>query len=796
MGLINFDDVLTQLQTFGLDVEACDVVVGERRRCRHKDGGRQKRGWFQLYDLPLNDGSGVLIVGSFGAFWGAENVVQKIELPAKDRKAMSGEQMEALKARIAADKKRAEAEAKRRADEAAAAADKAWRGHCKEGSRDQSEYLKRKGIESHGGRFTESGNFVIPMQDTERRTHGLQVIYSVKKHGRDKDFWPAGLAKKGHFYLIGGIPDKTLLIAEGFATAASIHQATKLPVAVAFDAGNLLPVAKALHAKYKRANILICADDDYLTAGNPGVTHARNAALAVSGEVIFPVFKAERPTDTKGPTDFNDLHLLEGESAVCAQIEAHLTALGWPIGRAQSRGGATQGGGEIDEKRSAQSIMDLDDIVDRFVPVDDGTGDYVFDYWTNKVVKRSQMVALLPAGVRGDDIKRHPVWITRGAYFIDEVGFDPTEKDPTIKLNTWRGFEMEAVQGDCENIKDLANYLCSAESNAVEACEFMLDWMAYQVQYPGVKLGSAIIMQGGQGTGKSTLFNVWQDIFGSYSKTLNQRALEDKFNSDWVEKTLAVKCEEIAASSDVWHVKGEVKDLITGDWIRSNEKNSVARPIRNRMNFAILSNETIPMPLDRDDRRFLVIKTPNPLSGKFYKELYEEINNGGVAAFFYFLKTRPLDNFNPKKHPPMTDSKRRLIMASAPSEQVFVEEWIGGSVEIGGKRLPFCPCTGTQLHTAYARWARSSLVARPRDMNQFISFIHGLNGWEAGNSCATFADLNSAEKKNRKMVIPAEDAFDRAIMASAEVISAEAKTKQRWLTEGFFAFEEIINAPQ
>ena len=796
MSFLNFDDVLSQMQAFGLDIEAGEMVIGTRRRCRHKDSGREKRGWFQLYELPKTDGSGILIVGSFGAFFGAENIVQKVELPRKERQAMTAEQVDALRTRIQADKKKAEAEAERVAGECALRADHAWRAHCKEGSRDQSEYLKRKQIETHGGRFLPGGKFCIPIQDTERRTYGLQVIYDKKrKDGRDKSFWPAGLAKKGHFFLIGGIPDRLLLVAEGFATAASIQQATNLPVAVAFDAGNILPVVKTLRKKYKRAKILICADDDYRTAGNPGITHAESAALAVEGAVVFPVFKAERPADEKGPTDFNDLHLLEGLTTVAGQIDARLLALGWRASPATLAGASVQGGGDAQKRKNAQAVIDLDDVVERFIPIDDGSGDYVFDTWTNKVVKRSQMTALLPAGVRSDDIKRHPLWITRGAFYLDEVGFDPTGTDPLIKLNTWRGFEIQPVKGSCECIIDLAGYLCSAESNAEQACNFLLDWMAYQVQNPGVKLGSAIIMQGGQGTGKSTLFNVWQDIFGSYSKTLNQRALEDKFNSDWVEKTLAVKCEEIAASSDVWHVKGEVKDLITGDWIRSNEKNSVARPIRNRMNFAILSNETIPMPLDRDDRRFLVVRTPPPAPSSFYREVYEEIKNGGVQAFFHYLLNRPLDNFHPKSHPPMTESKRRLITASAPSEHVFVEEWIAGGVELAGRRLPFAPCTGAQLHAAYARWARLSLVARPRDMNQFISYIHGLDGWEAGKSCATFADLGTAEKKNRKMVVPPEEAFSRAVMAGADVISQEAKSKQRWLTEGFFAFEEVLNAP-
>ena len=790
MGWANFVDVLAQLQGFGLLVKDRDIVTGQRRRCCVKDGGREKRGWFQLYELPKSDGSGVLIVGSFGAFWGAENLVQKIEIKKDQRQAMSAEQMEALKARIAADKKRAEAETKRRNERAAHAATLAWSKCSPEG---ESEYLKRKKIAAHDVRFSPQGNLVIPMRDNRGNIHGLQVIYSVKKNGRDKDFWPAGLAKKGNYHLIGGAPASVLFLAEGYATGASIFEAIKQPVAIAFDAGNLLPVAQALAKRYPRAKIVICADDDYRTEVNPGVKHAEAAALAVNGSVVVPVFADERPVDRKGPTDFNDLHALEGLDVVTAQLETHLAGQRLAVAPPAARGdSAQQGGGDSSARRDAQAIMDLDDVVERFVPIDDGTGDYVFDNWNNKIVKRAQMIALLPAGVRADDIKRHPQWINRGAFYLDQVGFDPTGKDVRIKLNTWRGFDLKPSRGDCHAICDLASFICSAEKNNTEAEKFLLDSLAHQVQHPGVKLGSAIIVQGPQGTGKSTLFNVMMSIFGQYAKTLNQRALEDKFNSDWVENTLFVKCEEIAASSDVWHVKGEVKDLITGEYLRANEKNAVARNIRNRMNFVILSNETIPMPLERDDRRFLVIRTPPPASIDFYREVHAEIENGGVERFFNFLLTRDISQFHPKTIPPMTESKRRLINASAPSEQVFIEEWLAGQIEFGKTRLPVCPCTGSQLHGAYARWARQTLVSRPRDMNQFISFIHGLPGWEAGKSCATYEDLASSIKKNRKMVVPCHESFAKAAMAGAEVIEQAEKTRQRWLTEGYCAFQVAL----
>ena len=61
-------------------------------------------------------------------------------------------------------------------------------------------------------------------------------------------------------------------MAEGFATAATVHEATGSAVAVAFNANNLKPVAIALRAKFPSLEMVICADDDHLTEGNPGIT--------------------------------------------------------------------------------------------------------------------------------------------------------------------------------------------------------------------------------------------------------------------------------------------------------------------------------------------------------------------------------------------------------------------------------------------------------------------------------------------------------------------------------------------
>ena len=108
---------------------------------------------------------------------------------------------------------------------------------------------------------------------------------------------------KGCCSLIGE-PGDVVCIAEGFATGASVHEATGHAVAFAFDCGNLQSVAKAMRALFPNVQIVIAADDDYHTAGNPGLTKARKAAAAIGGLIAVPDFGADRPEDAK---DFNDL---------------------------------------------------------------------------------------------------------------------------------------------------------------------------------------------------------------------------------------------------------------------------------------------------------------------------------------------------------------------------------------------------------------------------------------------------------------------------------------------------------
>jgi putative DNA primase/helicase len=171
-------------------------------------------------------------------------------------------------------------------------------------------YLKIKGITAHGagiyqGNMTIGGMdchnaLMIPMRLNGRIT-SLQFINGEG----EKRFLPYG--EKGG-YLVGKIErGKPICVCEGFATGASIHEATSYPVVVAFDAGNLKKVAKALRAKYPDSDIVVCGDDDSTGAGQRKATEA---AQAIGGRLALPEFTEPRGGGCK---DFNDMFILLGD---------------------------------------------------------------------------------------------------------------------------------------------------------------------------------------------------------------------------------------------------------------------------------------------------------------------------------------------------------------------------------------------------------------------------------------------------------------------------------------------------
>jgi putative DNA primase/helicase len=189
-------------------------------------------------------------------------------------------------------------------------------------------YLARKGVQGYGVRYEANGAVLVPLRDAAGTLWNLQTILPAKPAaGSDKLFMKGGV-KSGLWHMLGATADSAapamVLIAEGYATAASLHQATGYPVACAFDAGNLKAVAINLRAAYPAAALVLCGDDDHdtqaSTGRNPGKEKATAAAQAVKGVAVFPAGLLA------GETDWNDLHARAGLDAVRVQVQTAIDA--------------------------------------------------------------------------------------------------------------------------------------------------------------------------------------------------------------------------------------------------------------------------------------------------------------------------------------------------------------------------------------------------------------------------------------------------------------------------------------
>lgn len=205
-------------------------------------------------------------------------------------------------------------------------------------------YLTRKRVGGHGLRYLRDGTALVPMRDIGGALWSVQRLLPVdlidketgevlgnKLYGprQAKDAAKVRIRKMGLLHLIGSLNVNgagnapAIVLVEGYATGATIHEVTGHTVAVCFDSGNLRHIAQALREKFPAARLLICGDDDHETEargkGNPGRKAAAAAAKVCGGTVrlCFP-----RPLQP-GITDFNDLANSAGTAAVAVILQRH-----------------------------------------------------------------------------------------------------------------------------------------------------------------------------------------------------------------------------------------------------------------------------------------------------------------------------------------------------------------------------------------------------------------------------------------------------------------------------------------
>lgn len=305
---------LSAMSDQGLDCR--DPIVTDGKIHRFVPAGESSlSGWYVMHlDQPPSGAFGSWRTGMKGT-WSS----------AGDGKEITEEEREILKKRMAADKKRKQREEDAIRYEAKIKAAAIWKAATP--ADDSHPYLTKKKIKANGARMSE-GSLVIGVRSMGELV-GLQFI---PPDGKDKRFL-SGTPIRGAYSTIGPLPEAgiTFIICEGFATGASLFEATGLPVIVAFNAGNLEPVAKAVRADFPNSKIIIAADNDRWTLTpikNPGMHFAQIAAKSARAELRAPIFPDDTVEKTGltleqmgRPTDFNDLAAMTSLDEIKHQIE-------------------------------------------------------------------------------------------------------------------------------------------------------------------------------------------------------------------------------------------------------------------------------------------------------------------------------------------------------------------------------------------------------------------------------------------------------------------------------------------
>lgn len=464
--------------------------------------GPKKRAWYVLREFFLRSGKTV-VVGAFGE-WGR---LEACKLEVDWQGFTEEDRAEAIRKR----EEQERAEAAKREERARHAANRArsqWDAARASGA---SPYLERKGLEPEKGlRFFSDGTLLVPMIDYGPDEPVLRGLQKIQPDGTKR--FNKGMAKEGSACRLGKpMPGAPILVAEGVATALSVRQALGRAYAVfiAFDCGNLAPVAQRVRAKFPDSPIVFCADDDWQTEGNPGRSKAELAAAAIgNARVVWPVWEEGREP---GWTDFNDLHASRGLVAVREQFSQVLSlAREGPKTPPQSSD-STQTPPPL--LRDAKGkVVDCAPNIYRILMSDEAWhGVIAFDEFANRIVKRK------PApwgGAAGEwtetDDSRVQVWFAEAMRFVtrsmeavrsavhlaaDDARFHPVKAflealqwDGTARVDHWMVDCLGCV--DTEYVRRVSRYS-------------LLNMIA-RVFEPGCIMRAVPVLEGPQERGKST----------------------------------------------------------------------------------------------------------------------------------------------------------------------------------------------------------------------------------------------------------------------------------------------------
>jgi hypothetical protein len=234
---------------------------------------------------------------------------------------------------------------------------------------------------------------------------------------------------------------------------------------------------------------------------------------------------------------------------------------------------------------------------------------------------------------------------------INAVGGDADNKN---YFNTWAGFMTTPKKGDCSKyLAHLKDVICAGDQ---EHYEFVVSWMAELVQRPERKIGCALVMKGGKGSGKGTIVKPLAEALGRhYMYVSSMQALLGNFNSHLGEAVLVFADEALWGGDK--KADGALKSLITEPKIVLEKKGIDKVLINSHHHIIMATNEDWVVPASKDERRYMVVECSDESKPReYFDALHEELENGGAEALMGVLANWEAPDWVDFYRPPVTEA--------------------------------------------------------------------------------------------------------------------------------------------
>lgn len=348
----------------------------------------------------------------------------------------------------------------------------------------------------------------------------------------------------------------------------------------------------------------------------------------------------------------------------------------------------------------------------------------------------------------------------RRRFYRNGVDFVPERDAGEGVLNLWGGFAVQPRPGDWSRFRALIHdVICGGDA---EADAYVVGWLAHMVQRPHEPAGVALVLRGGQGTGKSTFGEIVGSIFGEHFVHIYSRdQLTGHFNRHLACKVMILADEAFFAGNR--QDTPVLKALLTQGTMLMEAKGVDVVRVRNCAHVVMASNDEWVVPASEDQRRFCVLDVADKYRNDrgYFGQLRQQMDAGGVEAMLHDLLQYDLTGFNIGKFPETAagvdqkvaslEGPARWVHDALCARAVAHEEWGSAPVRVD-KEL---------LYADYSQRSRAEFKEyRPAQRPQFWAKLRAILG-----DAVKDVRLRTEDGRMRACVLPSLDearaAFER-----------------------------------